>query len=52
MPDSIYIVAVTAGLLIILAAYVYQEWAAWDDYRRLSRRAHLNLMKQSGEWFA
>lgn len=33
------------GLLILLAGDRYLAWRDFDRYRRLSRRAHLNLAR-------
>jgi len=38
--DLIYILI---GLIAILACERFAAWHRWDRYRRLSRRAHVNL---------
>lgn len=48
MIDGTYILTAAIGLLVLLAAWLYAEWARWDDYRRLERRAHRNLQKMGG----
>lgn len=48
MPDSIYLVIMIVGLAAVLAAYVYNQWAMWDYYRRLERRTHRNLQRMAG----
>ncbi len=45
-----YLLIAIPALLVLLAAFLYADWEEWDDYRRLERRAHLNLHRQSGEW--
>lgn len=52
MPDSVYILCVTLGVAIIALAVAYNEWERRIEYRRLERRAHLNLQRMSGEWSA
>ncbi len=50
--DYIEIALILAAAPILWAAFKLAAWEEWDDYRRLERRAHLNLMQQSGEWDA
>ncbi len=45
-----YILIALIGFLVLLLAWLYAEWEEWDDYRRLERRAHRNLMSQGGKW--
>ena len=41
---------IIAGLIVIACAFKLAAWEEWDDYRRLSRKAHRNLMDQTGGW--
>ncbi len=43
---------IAAGALIMWGAFKLAAWEEWDDYRRLERRAHRNLLSQTGEWDA
>jgi hypothetical protein len=47
-----YLLIAVPALIILLCAFIYAEWEEFDDYRRLERRAHLNLLRQGGEWDA
>ena len=45
-----YLLIAVPALILLLGAFLYAEWEEFDDYRRLERRAHLNLQRSSGEW--
>ena len=39
------VLLVVAALLLLLAIERYAAWRDFDRYRRLSRRAHLNIVR-------
>ncbi len=39
---------ITAGVLIMAAAWIFARWEEQDDYRRHQRLVHRNLQRQSG----
>lgn len=43
--NGIDVILAVAGLLILLAVERYVTWQHHDRYRRLERRAHLNLTR-------
>ncbi len=51
---AIEIGLIAIGALVMWFAFALARWEEDDDYRRLERKAHLNLMRQSGrnvtEW--
>lgn len=49
MIDGLYILTIVAAFAALLIIWTYNEWARWDEYRRLERRAHRNLRKQCGQ---
>ncbi len=50
--DIVEIALIVAAIPILWLAFKYAAWEEWDDYRRLERRAHRNLLSQTGEWDA
>ena len=52
MPDSIYLIICIIGIAIVAAVEWYARWETWNDYRKLERRAHVNLYRQGGEWWS
>ncbi len=48
--DIIEIALIIAAIPILWAAFAYARWEEFDDYRRLERKAHRNLMRQGGDW--
>jgi hypothetical protein len=46
--DWIEIALIAAALPVLWLAFRLAAWEEWDDYRRLERKAHLNLQKQCG----
>ncbi len=43
---------IAAGGAVIWFAFKLARWEEDDDYRRLERKAHRNLMDQTGGWDA
>lgn len=43
--DGIALALIVIALLLLLAGERYLAWHDWDQYRRLSRRAHVNLIR-------
>ncbi len=46
--DIVEIALIVAAIPILWLAFRYAAWEEFDDYRRLERKAHRNLMAQSG----
>ncbi len=51
---AIEMLIIIVAIPILVLAFKLAAWEENDDYRRLERKAHLNLMRQSGrnvtEW--
>ena len=43
--NGVDVLLLVVALLLLLAAERYLHWRDWDRYRRLSRRAHLNIVR-------
>ena len=43
--DGVGLLYIVIGLLLLLALERYLTWREFDHYRRLSRKAHINLMR-------
>ena len=43
--DGTAIIYIVIGLLLLLGIERYLSWRDWDAYRRLTRKAHVNLMR-------
>lgn len=48
--NGLDLLAVIGTLVAILLVASYVEWRSRDRIRRQDRRAHVNLMRQTGAW--
>ena len=43
--NGIDVILIVAALALLLVLERYAAWREWDRYRRLSRRAHRNIVR-------
>lgn len=48
--NGLHLLAVIVVMVVLFGAASYMEWRSRDRIRRLDRRAHVNLMRQTGAW--